>query len=294
MSTTLGRLGETSVAPGVQTIDRSIGRILLDQGKLKPGDAERALRLSKEKSLRFGEACVKLKLVTQRDVDAALSRQFNYPYLRPGEGEVSEELVAAYHPFSAQVEELRALRTQLLLRWFTDERRALAVVSPSRGDGRSYLAANLAVVFAQLGERTLLIDADMRAGRQHGMFRVSNQYGLSALLSGRVNGTPVERIGHFGNLSVLPAGAIPPNPLELVSRSEFREFLTSQASNYEVVLIDTPAASTSSDAQAIAARTGGALMIAREDRSRLESLARLTSSIQSTNAEVVGCVLNRF
>ncbi len=294
MSTTVGRLGETSVAPGVQTIDRSIGRILLDQGKLKPGDAERALRLSKEKSLRFGEACVKLKLVTQRDVDAALSRQFNYPYLRPGEGEVSEELVAAYHPFSAQVEELRALRTQLLLRWFTDERRALAVVSPSRGDGRSYLAANLAVVFAQLGERTLLIDADMRAGRQHGMFRVSNQYGLSALLSGRVNGTPVERIGHFGNLSVLPAGAIPPNPLELVSRSEFREFLTSQASNYEVVLIDTPAASTSSDAQAIAARTGGALMIAREDRSRLESLARLTSSIQSTNAEVVGCVLNRF
>ncbi len=294
MSTTVGRLGETSVAPGVQTIDRSIGRILLDQGKLKPGDAERALRLSKDKSLRFGEACVKLKLVTQRDVDAALSRQFNYPYLRPGEGEVSEELVAAYHPFSAQVEELRALRTQLLLRWFTDERRALAVVSPSRGDGRSYLAANLAVVFAQLGERTLLIDADMRAGRQHGMFRVSNQYGLSALLSGRVNGTPVERIGHFGNLSVLPAGAIPPNPLELVSRSEFREFLTSQASNYEVVLIDTPAASTSSDAQAIAARTGGALMIAREDRSRLESLARLTSSIQSTNAEVVGCVLNRF
>ena len=82
--------------------------------------------------------------------------------------------------------------------------------------------------------------------------------------------------------------------VELVSRSEFREFLASQASNYEVVLIDTPAASTSSDAQAIAARTGGALMIAREDRSRLESLARLTSSIQSTNAEVVGCVLNRF
>ena len=294
MGTTVGRLGDAAVAPGMQIRDRSIGRILLDQGKLKPGDAERALRLSKEKSLRFGEACVTLKLVTQRDVDAALSRQFDYPYLRPGEADVSEELIAAYHPFSPQVEALRALRTQLLLRWFSDERRVLAIVSPSRGDGRSYLAANLAVVFSQLGERTLLIDADLRAGRQHGMFNVSNQYGLSALLNGRVNGTAVERIGHFGNLSVLPAGAIPPNPLELVSRSEFKDVLASQACNYEVVLIDTPAASTSADAQAIAARTGGALMIAREDRSRIDALARLTSSLQSTNAEVVGCVLNRF
>jgi chain length determinant protein tyrosine kinase EpsG len=294
MSTTVGRLGETAVSAEVHTIDRSIGKILLDQGKLKPGDAERALRLAKEKSLRFGEACVTLKLVTQRDVDAALSRQFNYPYLRPGEADFSEELVAAYHPFSAQVEELRVLRTQLLLRWFSEERRALAIVSPNRGDGRSYLAANLAVVFAQLGERTLLIDADMRAGRQHAMFRIANQYGISALLSGRVNGTPVERISHFNNLSVLPAGAIPPNPLELVSRGEFREMLGSQAASYDVVLVDTPAASTSADAQAIAARTGGALVIAREDRSRMEALARLTSSIQSTNAEVIGCVLNRF
>lgn len=292
MSSMIERLSES--APGLQSTDRSIGKILLDAGKLKAGDAERALRLAKEKSIRFGEACLQLKLVTQADIDTALSRQFDYPYLHPGDANLSDELVAAYHPFSAQVEALRALRTQLLLRWFNPERKALAIVSPARGDGRSYLAANLAIVFSQLGERTLLIDADMRDARQHQLFRLSNQYGLSALLTGRVDGAAIERVTHFANLSVLPAGATPPNPLELVSRPEFKDMVSHESTNYDVVLIDTPAAVTSSDAQAIAARAGGALVVAREDRTRIEAISRLSASIQSSHAEVVGCVLNRF
>lgn len=293
MSSMIERLGNEAPVAGLHTADRSIGRILLDAGKLRPGDAERALRLKKEKGIRFGEACVQLGLVTPADIDFALSRQFDYPYLRPGEANLGEELVAAYHPFSEQVEALRALRTQLLLRWFTPERKLLAVVSAVRGDGRTYLAANLAIVFSQLGERTLLIDADMRDARQHKLFSLTNQYGLSALLTGRVNGTAVERIAPFANLSVIAAGARPPNPLELVSRLEFKDMLAKESSNFDVVLIDTPAAESSSDAQAIAARAGGALLIAREDRSRVDALSRLTSAIQSSHAEVVGSVFNR-
>lgn len=291
MSSMIERLSES--APGLQATDRSIGKILLDAGKLKPGDAERALRLAKEKSIRFGEACLQLKLVSQSDIDSALSRQFDYPYLHPGDANLSDDLVAAYHPFSPQVEALRNLRTQLLLRWFSPERKVLAIVSSARGDGRSYLAANLAIVFSQLGERTLLIDADMRDPRQHELFKLSNQYGLSALLTGRVNGAAIERVNHFANLSVIPAGATPPNPLELVSRPEFRDMLTHESENFDVVLIDTPAAVTSSDAQAIAARAGGALLVAREDRSRIEAVSRLAASIQNSHADVVGCVFNR-
>jgi chain length determinant protein tyrosine kinase EpsG len=294
MSSTIERLGNDASVQGLHTADRSIGKILLDAGKLQHGDAERALRLQKEKVIRFGEACLQLKLVTQADIDSALSRQFDYPYLRSGDANLSAELVAAFHPFSEQVEALRALRTQLLLRWFTPERRVLAIVSPTHADGRSYLAANLAIVFSQLGERTLLIDADMRDARQHELFKLSNQYGLSALLNGRVNGVAIERVDNFANLFVLPAGAAPPNPLELVSRAEFKDLLSSESKNFEVVLIDTPAAELSSDAQAIAARAGGALVVAREHRSRLEALSRLRASIQSTRAEVVGCVFNRY
>lgn len=291
MSSMIERLGESS--PGLQVTDRSIGKILLDAGKLKAGDAERALRLAREKSIRFGEACLQLQLVTQADIDSALSRQFDYPYLHPGDANLGDELVAAYHPFSAQVEGLRALRTQLLLRWFNTDHKVLAVVSPTRGDGRSYLAANLAIVFSQLGERTLLIDADMREPRQHELFKVSNQYGLSALLTGRVNGAAIERVSHFSSLSVLPAGAPAPNPLELVSRPEFRDVLAHESASFDVILIDTPAYSSSSDAQAIAARASGALIVAREHRTRIDAIARLSASIRSSHAEVVGCVLNR-
>jgi protein-tyrosine kinase len=291
MSSMIERLSET--APVQHFTDRSIGKILLEAGKLKADDAERALRFAKEKSIRFGEACLQLKLVSQSDIDSALSRQFDYPYLHPGDANLSDELVAAYAPFSTQVEALRALRTQLLLRWFTPERKMLAIVSPSRGDGRSYLAANLAIVFSQLGERTLLVDADMRDPRQHELFKLSNQFGLSALLTGRVNGAAIERVNHFANLSVIPVGATPPNPLELVSRPEFRSMLAHESANFDVVLIDTPAAVTSTDAQAVAARAGGALIIAREDRSRFKAISGLTASIQSSRAEVVGCVFNR-
>jgi chain length determinant protein tyrosine kinase EpsG len=293
MSSMIERIGDSASPAGLQA-DRSIGKILLDAGKLKTGDAERALRHAREKNVRFGEACIQLKLVTQADIDSALSRQFDYPYLRAGDTNLSDELVAAFQPFSPQVEALRALRTQLLLRWFSPERKLLAIVSPSHGDGRSYLAANLAIVFSQLGERTLLIDADMREARQHTMFKLTNQYGLSALLTGRVNGAAIERIGSFANLSVIPSGATPPNPLELVSRPEFKDLLANEARNFDVVLIDTPAAESASDAQAISARAGGALVVAREGRSRLEALGRLTASIQSTHAEIVGSVFNRF
>src|SRR5690606_27796073 len=144
------------------------------------------------------------------------------------------------------------------------------------------------------GERTLLIDADMRGTRQHQLFRIPNQYGLSSLLTGRVNGWAAERIRHFSDLSVIPAGATPPNPLELVSRPEFRDLLANEAQRFDVVLIDTPAAASSSDAQAIAARAGGALVLGREDRSRVEEPAGLVASLQSTHAEADGCLLNRF
>jgi len=285
------------------TGDRSIGAILFFAGKLRADQVVRALRYQSAKRLRFGEACIQLGYVTQDDIDAALSRQFQYSYLRPGETNLGGELVAAFDPFSAQVEALRALRTQLLLRWFRTgsnairqgaERKMLAIVSHDRGDGRTYLAANLAIVFSQLGGRTLLIDADLRHPRLHSLFNLRNRFGLSSVLAGRANGAAVERVGSLANLSILPAGAAAPNPLELLSRSEFRDLLANESKSFDVVLIDTPAAETSSDAQAIAARVGGALVVAREDRSRMEGVGRLRESIRATHAEVVGCVLNRF
>src|SRR5687768_1964640 len=130
----------------------SIGHILLDMGKITPVEAERVLRLQKESGLRFGDAALKLGLITEADTQLVLAQQFDYPYLLPGQGNHPPELVVAYQPFGAQVEVFRAVRSQLMLRWFTSGRKALAIVGYNPNDGVSLFTANLAVVFSQLGE----------------------------------------------------------------------------------------------------------------------------------------------
>ena len=276
------------------TRGRSIGVILIDSGRLSADNAERILRLQKEKGKRFGDAAIELGLLTEDDIRFALSSQFDYPYLPIGDNSLSHELVAAYKPFSPVVEQLRALRSQLMLRWFdaAAQRKALAIVSPGAGEGRSFIAANLAIVFSQLGERTLLIDADLRTPRQHELFKLGNNAGLSGLLAGRANAEAVVRVPSLLGLSVLPAGAIPPNPQELLGRPAFIETLLMVSRDFDVVIIDTPAASEYADAQTIAVRAGAALMLARKNRSSLPDMAQLTGSLQQSGATLVGSVLN--
>lgn len=276
--------------------ERSIGAILIDAGKLTPEGAEQILRMQKELGLRFGEAAVRLGLVSEADIRFALSRQFDYSYLLPGEGNVSAELIAAFNPFSPQVEALRALRSQLMLRWFSGEpeNKALAIVSPGRGEGRSWLAANLAVVFSQLGEHTLLIDADMRNPRQHRLFNLANRSGLSSILAGRGEAGAVERIPAFQDLSILPAGATPPNPQELLGRPLFAKLLEEFAGEFDVILIDTPALASGADAQTISVRAGAGMLVARRNHTALAGLQQAADDLRHATANVVGVVLNDF
>ncbi len=224
------------------TRERSIGAILVDAGRLKIEDAERILHLQKEQGLRFGDAALKFGLITKADIDFALASQFDYPYLLRGESAVSEEVVAAYAPFTPQVEALRALRSQLMLRWFDTDlsRKALAIVSAERNEGRSFIAANLAVAFSQLGEHTLLIDADLRNPSQHRFFGLDNRSGLSAVLSGRGGPDTIQRIPALRDLCVLTAGAQPPNPSELLARPLFAQLLQESAKEFDVILARHP------------------------------------------------------
>jgi protein-tyrosine kinase len=272
--------------------DTSIGRILLELGKLAPKDAERVLRVQQEQGLRFGDAALKLGLITEEDIRQVLSMQFDYPYLQPGQGNFSDELVAAYLPFSPQVEALRALRSQLALRWFAEHGPMLAVVATHAGDGSSCMAANLAVVFSQLGERTLLIDANLRSPQQQKIFKLREARGLSDILAGRASMEAIVRIEAFMDLSVLGAGTIPPNPQELLSRPAFGELLTEAANHYDVIIIDVPPAAEGADLQTIVSKAGGALIVARKDYTRLDELHLLNDSIKSIGARVVGAVLN--
>ena len=286
-----------SMLGGAPRATRSLGGILIDSGQLTPQDAERVLQLQKEQNLRFGAAAVKLGLLTEADIQYALSRQFAYAYLRkmPGEKKpVSDELVAAYQPFSPRVEQLRAIRSQLMLRWFdkAELRQVLTVVGAGRHDGRSYLAANLAVVFSQLGERTLLVDADLRTPRQHDLFFLEKKVGFSTVLSGRSREEAIVRIPDLAGLCVLPAGPVPPNPLELLNRLNFDEFMIQVKASFDVVIIDTPALSAGEDGAMMAVRTGAALAVARSGKTRMADFNDMVHGLMNAGVAVVGSVLN--
>lgn len=270
-----------------------IGQILLDSGKLEPEKIHRILKLQQRSGLRFGEAAVKLKLLKPQDLLQALSVQFAHPCLQPGEGELSREVVAAYQSRPAHVEALRQQRSLLSQHWFA-RYPALAIISPASKEGRSYLAANLAVVFAQLGRRTLLIDGDMRAPRQHEIFKVVNRHGFSSFLAGRAGIEVIQSVPAIAPLAILPAGPTPPNPQELLDRGGLGPLLEEAFQRFQVVIIDTPAGSAYADAHVIARHCGGALMVVRQHHTRMRDAKELVERLSNVDVKLVGTVLNQF
>ena len=223
----------------------------------------------------------------------APAREQRPPAERPA---ANPELVVAYAPFHPCAEELRALRTQLQIRWYNAgvSRRALAIASPGAGEGRSYLAANLAVAFAQLGERTLLVDADLRSPRQHRIFGLPEREGLAALLAGEADRRALAPLPEFGPLWLLPAGAPPPNPLELLSRPALPALLHDLRAEFDVVLFDTPPARRCADAQSVTFRAGHALVVARAHHTSLADAGAVIRELGDTGARVIGTVCNAF
>lgn len=284
----------TMMSTKVRNADRSIGAILIDAGRMTVQDAERIMNFQAQADMRFGEAGIELGLISEADVLYALSVQFDYPYLPPGPNRpISGEVVAAYRPFSPEGESLRALRSQLQLRWLGGRsvRSSLAIVGTSRGEGRSYLAANLAVTFAQLGQRTLLIDADLRVPRQHKLFKIENQTGLSNLLAGRMQDQVVTFVHGLPGLAVLPAGPIPPNPAELLSRPTLSRILQQSLSTFDVVMLDTPAMLSGTDGMMLARSAGAALVVARTNKTRTTEFNDAVGAMSGAGVDVVGSVL---
>jgi chain length determinant protein tyrosine kinase EpsG len=290
-----------AVAPTIeeptQIHDRSIGSLISETRNLSAEQVEQILEYQREKGVRFGEAAIALGFASADDVLFALAQQFHYPYAPEERRKLNPELVALNQPFSVQAEAFRAMRSQVTTRVFSDTempRRALAVVSPETGDGKTYFAANLAVTLAQLGGRTLLVDADMRGPRQHEVFGLENNAGLSGILSGRAESKVVQQAQGIPSLFVLPVGVTPPNPLELVERPAFSLLVRELTAKFDYVIVDTPAAVHGADAAVIAARCGAALVIARKNESRVGALQDLVAMLHDTPAKLAGVVMNEY
>ena len=149
-------------------------------------------------------------------------------------------------------------------------------------------------MFAQIGERTLLIDADMRHPSQHLLFNISNSLGMSALLTGRAGKEAAVRVHPQLRLFVLPAGALPPNPQELLARPVFDVVLERCIEQFDVILIDTPAATESADAHMLARRSGAAIMLARRNHTPHSKMVSAIRDMSHTGVNVIGSVMNEY
>jgi len=279
----------------LKSADQSlIGSLLADLGKLDAQDIDKVLRLQHERGIRFGEAARNLGLVDESDIQHALSRQFNYPYLQPGQGGYPSELIAAYQPFGRQVETLRSVRAQLMQTWFTNSRKMLAIASINQGEGASFFAANMAVLMAQLGRHTLLVDANLRRPRQHRIFALPNRHGLSDLLARRAGLDACTKIPAFPHLTVLGAGTLAPNPQELLGGSSFPELSDSISRRYDTVLVDMCAFAAGADALTVAARVGGVLLVCRRNKTAMAGIQTVSAQLARAGATVVGAVLLDF
>ena len=206
----------------------------------------------------------------------------------------TKSLLLAQDPYDPHSEQIRMLRTELLLRHeSSDHANIFAVVSPCSGEGRSQIAAELAIAFAQLGRPTLLVDADLRNPQQHFLFGADNTVGLSqALLHGQkpqfhaVSGLPA--------LLLLTAGPRPPNPLELLSDRSFEGLVDEWRQNFRYVVVDTPPVTQFADGLAVATIVGRVLSISRASRTSYKDTRNMLRRLAATQSRILGAVINHF
>lgn len=276
--------------------DRSMGDLLRNARGLTQTQVNQIAAYQQESGLRFGQAAVALKLASDDDVLWALSQQYHYPYAPQGRSDRYPELVAAADPFSPEAEVFRDLCSQVSMNHSGNgtgrSPLALSVVSPDVGDGKTFLAANLAVAFAQVGGRTLLVDADMRTPRQHAVFGVNSTAGLSTVLAGRAEANVIQTVPDLPSLFVMPVGTVPPNPMELLQRPAFALLMQELLSKFDHVVVDTPAFARGADARVISARCGASIAVGRKGTTRMDAMDRLIGALSSGRSRLAGVVMN--
>ncbi len=205
-----------------------------------------------------------------------------------------DRLIMAHDPYDPRCEKIRALRTELLLRRESGDRADIvALLSPCAGEGRSLLAAELAIAFAQTGRPTLLVDADLRRPQQHLFFGTDNHQGLSQAIEYGVK-PQMHTVRGLPRMSVLTAGAVRSNPLELLSSSSFASMIDEWSNNFQFVVIDTAPVMHFSDGLAVASLVGRVLALSRARHTPYKDMQDMLRRLAATRSQILGAVISHF
>ena len=210
-----------------------------------------------------------------------------------------KELIVKNDPKSPISEIFRTLRTNIQFMNNKNKLKSLLITSTLSGEGKSWISANLAVTFAQMGKRVILLDADMRKGRQYRIFNISPRPGLSNYLSGVTDDEKTIDLADYvqetevENLYVIPAGNVPPNPSELLVSESMINLLDKLKEICDIVIVDGPPTQLVTDSLILSRITDSTAIVAESNKTKKESLRRIIDNIQKVGGKVAGVILNK-
>lgn len=211
---------------------------------------------------------------------------------------MQNEIITFTSPKASVSEVFRTLRTNVQFMTANNEHNSILFTSTQAGDGKSWIAANLAITFAQAGKKVIIVDTDMRRGRQHNIFELSNNRGLSnfLILSVKesqdalvdyIQPTPVE------NLFVITAGVVPPNPSELLTSTKMINLIKTLEGMADIVIFDSTPSTMVTDAMAISRYVGSTIIVASHKKTKMEVLKQIKRNIENVGGKVSGVILNK-
>lgn len=278
--------------PNNSTEGLRIGDFFVDAGRLSGADVDAIVEKQRAGNLRFGDAAMALGLLREDEVQQALSKQYQYPIASADAALAGFPI--AYAPHTPEAEAIRKIRTQLLLKLDANKTQSIAIISPNSGEGKSYVATSLALAFAQNGQRTLLINANLREAQHSGVLDSQRLQGLSSVLSKRHTLAQCLMTTSFAKLCLLDAGPLPPNPAELLLAPGLKNIFENIGDQFDVVILDTPSMNLFPDAQLIAQQVNACLIVARQHTTPVGDIRKTKRMIHAAGGMIVGSIFNEY
>ena len=208
---------------------------------------------------------------------------------------MKEELVIHNKPKSNISEDIRTIRTNLMFTSSDEESQVILVTSSIPGEGKSFISSNLATAFAQTDETTLLIDCDLRLGRIHKIFGVSNDKGFSNLLASQSVVTCADFIKKtpIPNLYVIPRGTVPPNPSELLNSTNTKRVINFLRENFSRIIFDGVPINGLPDSLIMASLVDRVVLVTAVGYTKIDELMEAKKALEKIDANIAGVVVNR-
>lgn len=212
---------------------------------------------------------------------------------------MKNELITFTSPKSSVSEVFRTLRTNIQFINISNKLKSILVTSTIPGEGKSWVSANLAITFAQAGKKVILVDADMRKGRQHEVFELSNENGLSNYLISAVGENKIDLNDYIKqtlveNLYVITAGINPPNPSELLTSQKMSDLIKALENTADIVIFDGTPSTIVTDALILSRNIGSTLIVTSHKQTKMEDLKQIKKNIENVGGKIAGVVVNKI